>query len=168
MKSGSGVFAHLLVAVVLGALAACESGSRSDSEVRADRALALEIRLLAPCCWVQTLDVHESAEASSLRAEIRTRLARGESAAAIEDDFADRFGERIRAVPKGREPRNAVPEIVGIAMLVSALGIFLLARVWTRRTRAEDRVADDGAISVPKDAYDDQLDDELRRIDDNS
>src|SRR5262245_9645491 len=47
-------------------------------------AARLEGRLLAPCCWIQTLDVHGSEVAVGLRTEIRHRLRAGESAGAIE------------------------------------------------------------------------------------
>src|ERR1700690_4185349 len=59
----------------------------------------LEGRLLAPCCWAQTLDIHGSDIATSLRREIRTRLKAGESADAIEASLVARYGEKMRAVP---------------------------------------------------------------------
>ncbi len=126
--------------------------------------LALQGRLMAPCCWTQTLDVHESEISTQLRAEIHTRLGRGESAEAIEDDFASRFGEQIRAMPKGRDPLRRVPALVGGAMLLSAVGLFWVLRRWARR-------GDEGAPSVVEpaeaagDDYDARLDDELRRLD---
>lgn len=62
-------------------------------------AAELEGRLLAPCCWNGTLDIHGSPLASSLRAEILRRLTAGESVVVIEADLVARHGERIRAIP---------------------------------------------------------------------
>ena len=125
--------------------------------------LALQGRLMAPCCWTQTLDVHESEISTQLRAEIHNRLARGESAAAIEDDFAARFGEQIRAVPKGRDPLRRVPLLVGGAMLLSAVGLFWVLRRWARR--GDEGATDVEPAAAARDEYDARLDDELRRLD---
>ena len=45
---------------------------------------ALEGRLLAPCCYQGTLDVHESESAAALRMRIRGRLHAGETVEAVE------------------------------------------------------------------------------------
>ena len=65
-------------------------------------ALAIETRLLAPCCWNGTLDTHDSELARTLRSEIETRVAHGESGARIESDLVERYGPKIRNV--GRPP----------------------------------------------------------------
>ncbi len=129
-----------------------------------DGARALQERLMAPCCWTQTLDVHESEVSTQLRAEIRARLARGEAPEAIEDDFAARFGERIRAVPKGKDPLKRVPVVVGLAMLASAVGLVLVLRRWARG-RAEEPALRSEQRDAGGDDYDERLDDELRRLD---
>ena len=124
----------------------------------------LEGRLIAPCCWTQTLDMHESPIATELRAEIRERLGHGENADTIEDDLAARYGERIRAVPKGRDPRATISIGGGLVMLVSAAGLLWLVRRWTQR-----RPGPKGALAArpatARDEYDDRLEDELRRLD---
>ncbi|WP_394828786.1 cytochrome c-type biogenesis protein CcmH [Pendulispora albinea] len=131
----------------------------------------LEGRLIAPCCWTQTLDMHESPLATELRAEIRERLGRGELSEAIEDDLAARFGERIRAVPKtGRDPRAAISIGGSLVMLVSAIGVLWLVRGWTRRQPGGKlpfgpRPAAAAATTAARDEYDDRLEDELRRLD---
>ena len=141
-----------LIAFVL-VLLACADDGRSS-------ALALEGRLIAPCCWTQTLDVHESELAKSLREEIEERLARGERADVIEEDLVDRFGERMRAVPKGKDPRSAIPLVTAIAMLAVAAALVVVLRRWTKR-----------ATTTPppparaRDAYDERLDAELADLD---
>lgn len=62
--------------------------------------LHLQQKLLAPCCYKQILQIHESPQASALRREIRKRLAAGESPAVVEEDIVRRFGPEVRAIPK--------------------------------------------------------------------
>ena len=123
----------------------------------------LEGRLLAPCCWTQTLDMHESELATSLRHEIRHRLSSGEAATAIEDDFAGRYGERIRAVPKGGDVRVAVPITAGLLAVICGAGLVFLVLRWTRRGSASLERAPER--SARRDAYDDRIDDALRDLD---
>ncbi len=65
----------------------------------------LEGRLLAPCCNLQTLDVHASPLATELRHEIHERIAAGESAMSIEASLIHRYGSEMRAAPQGSDTR---------------------------------------------------------------
>jgi cytochrome c-type biogenesis protein CcmH len=113
-------------------------------------------RLIAPCCWNQTLDIHDSEIATQLRVEIAERLTRGEPALAIEDDLAARFGARIRAVPRAQDPRQSMALSVVSGLTLLLLGLFVLAFRWTRaRAIALEELADD--------EYDARLDQELSR-----
>jgi cytochrome c-type biogenesis protein CcmH len=122
----------------------------------------LESRLFAPCCYIQTLDVHESPLASELRAEIVARLKSGDAAQQIEDDLARRYGERIRAVPRGTDPRVRIPLVVGAVMLVSVAVLLALGLRWMRRSTPLPG-ARQAAATNP--SYDAQLDAELRNLD---
>jgi cytochrome c-type biogenesis protein CcmH len=126
----------------------------------ASRVSDLERRILAPCCRRQTLEDHESEVARQLRAEIRWRTVAGESSRAIEDDLVRRYGEDIRAMPRGTDPRALLG--VGLGSIVG-LGALVILRL-ARRPRSED--AADPAVLGPEDfAYGDRLDDELRDLD---
>ena len=94
------------------------------------RARELEGRLVAPCCWTQTLDIHDSPIAAQLRAEIGQRLRSGEAETQIEDDLSVRFGPRIRAVPRGRDPRQLIPYLIAAAMLCAMISLIFAARRW--------------------------------------
>ncbi|MDB4974870.1 MAG: uncharacterized protein JWN48_3211 [Myxococcaceae bacterium] len=112
--------------LLLPSLAAAEARTHlTSSSRRADHASEIEQRLWAPCCWTQTLDVHDSELSSALRLEIRDRLSRGESDLSIQDALARRFGERIFAVPRAGDARGLAPLTVGVLMLLS-----LTALVW--------------------------------------
>jgi cytochrome c-type biogenesis protein CcmH len=128
----------------------------------------LEGRLIAPCCWTQTLDIHDSPIADELRSEIRRRLSAGELAGVIEDDFAARYGEKIRAVPRGSDPRTAIPSILAFGMLATALMLLWAGLRWVKRN-AEPAANSAMLTSAPGDStdskYDDQLDAELKAPD---
>jgi cytochrome c-type biogenesis protein CcmH len=151
----------------------------------------LEQRLVAPCCWVQTLDVHDSPVAQELRAEIHRRLLAGEPASKIEADMVARYGERIRAMPPGN-PLAKVAAAVSGAVALAALLLVLMVRRWVKRDRAAQAeggatatgratatggaAAGSGAAAArgagaagkdapPRDEYDDRLDEQLRKMD---
>ncbi len=136
-----------------------------DAATRTPDEARLEGRLLAPCCWRQTLDAHDSPLARGLRREIRARLRAGELPEAIEGELAGRFGERVRAVPKGRDPRDGVALFAGAAALLALAGVARTLGRWRRAgrlagvARAAFRPPDDGA-------YDARLDEELRALGD--
>jgi len=120
-------------------------------------------RLIAPCCWTQTLDIHDSPIADQLRTEIATRLKAGESAAQIEDDLATRYGAKIRAVPRGEDPRVALPIVVGVAMSLAVVWLGWLGIAWLRRARSEPQHA-----GAETEQYDKQLDRALSKLSDHN
>ncbi|MGE0785164.1 MAG: cytochrome c-type biogenesis protein CcmH [Sandaracinaceae bacterium] len=153
---------------------ACDgSGRDADHADHAASARMIEARLLAPCCWVQTLDVHDSPLASELRAEIERRARAGESAEAIENDIAARYGERVRTVPLGSvDPTRMVPAIVVGALLASLVMIVLAVRRSRWRPGARGRTTGERhAIAEPmgpatRDDLDRRIDEELEELDD--
>lgn len=150
---------------VVGALAVAACSVDANDGDRGAR--ALEARLMAPCCWVGTLDGHESPLASTLRDEIGRRLAGSEPATSIEDDLALRYGERIRAVPKGSDPRGGLMVGASLGVAVALAALVATLRRWTARSAAVSAVGTAAAAYAPhpRDAYDDRIDDELARLD---
>jgi cytochrome c-type biogenesis protein CcmH len=128
---------------------------------RSGRATELETRLFAPCCYVQTLDVHESELADKLRHEIEQRIVAAEAPQHIEDDLVARYGERIRAVPRDADPRGQIPLAVGLGLAGTLLALGLVALRWRgamRRTARASRMRE-----APDDLrYDRDLDEALR------
>ena len=118
----------------------------------------VESHLLAPCCWQQTLDVHDSEISRVLRAEVRERLAAGESSDAIEDSLVQRFGERMRAVPR----KDPTPWFALVSVfVVCAAGVAALVVV---RRKARDTGRRPLVPATGVDPYDAALDDELRDL----
>jgi cytochrome c-type biogenesis protein CcmH len=131
----------------------------------ADEERIVEGRLLAPCCYTQTLDVHESPLASELRQEVRKRLAAGESPEAIEDDFVARYGENVRALPKGEDPRRGLLLFSAAVLVASAAGLAALLRRW-RRTPKGPAPPLDATAAPAREALDDRIDQDLLALDD--
>lgn len=133
----------------------------------------LEGRILAPCCWNQTIDIHGSEVAYELRREIRDRLRKGESADAIEASFVKRYGSKILAVPE-ESPLRGVALLLATLFAGGGVGAVLLLRRWQRRTADKPRPGAPAPSRDAKssqeaksanDALDERLDRELRELD---
>lgn len=128
--------------------------------------LALESRLIAPCCdSPQTLDVHQSPSALALRSEIHARLCAGETSESIEADLVRRHGEGIRAAPRTGLKSVAVPVVGGVVLSSSAALLVLALRRWRRRSEQAGPSVVLGGTLPPRDEDDERLDEELRRLD---
>jgi cytochrome c-type biogenesis protein CcmH len=125
---------------------------------------ALLGRLLAPCCWDQTLDVHESPTVDGLRAEIRGRLLAGVAPEAIEADLVARYGERIRALQPGDPLGSVALAVVGLS-LVAGAGLLALMRRWASRRAVPAGSPAPDDTPAAGDAWDERLDEELRALD---
>ena len=128
--------AALLIAGALGfvqSLPPDESAARDTAKaVDTDRVNKIAGKLIAPCCWKQTVDVHHSAASDKIKAEIRDALQKGQKEEQIIDRFVAEYGERIRAIPKP-EGINLFLWILPAAVLfVGALIIALYLRYVTR------------------------------------
>jgi cytochrome c-type biogenesis protein CcmH len=163
---------HVLrVALVIGALLSAAPAAALEAE-RAPAAAVddpppgereLLGRLVAPCCWTQTLDVHAGGAPDELRAEIRQRLRAGESPASIEADFVARYGERVRASGSSSSLGSISLGVIGLS-LVSAIALVLAIRRWAR---ASSRPVSQHLLAVAgaaPDALDARIDDELRDL----
>lgn len=140
----------LLLALSLSSTVHAEDTAPAATE----QARELERRLLAPCCWRETLDVHESQPAAELRREIRRRVAAGEGAASIEADLVARHGRKIRATLPG-----SLGTYLFAVILLCGLGgaaLFLLRK--ERRTAAQRPAPGDARGELP--------DEERRRLED--
>ena len=110
---------------------ASEALVRGDAQNATAQARELEAHLLAPCCWRETLAEHQSQLASTLRDEIRTRLAGGESVARLEADLIARHGPRIVA---------QLPDKLGyiIALFAVGFGFLILYMIAKSSAPAEE------------------------------
>jgi cytochrome c-type biogenesis protein CcmH/NrfF len=158
---GSGLL--VILWCVLGCLAGLGAGCSGDVPDSELGAHELGDRLLAPCCWREPLRAHPSELAEQLRSEIRRRLADGEAVGRIEADFVSRYGERIRALPEGSDPRWMILFASAALSTTGLLALFFMARPRLRRSRPSTpspspALADDTDYRL-------RLDEELAAID---
>jgi cytochrome c-type biogenesis protein CcmH len=160
MRRGWSIRAVSAWAALLSVLVLCVG---VGAEPRVDGELALEQRLMAPCCWVQTLDVHDSPIAEELRIEIHRRLKAGEPAAKIEADLVQRYGERIRAMPPGN-PLAKTALVVLAAIAAAGLMLIAIVRRWVKRQGAADAAVAPQPDAPERDEWDEKLDEQLRKM----
>jgi cytochrome c-type biogenesis protein CcmH len=126
-------------------------------------AAALEGRIIAPCCWNQTIDIHGSPSSTALRVEIRKRLKNGETSEAIEQSLVDRYGEKILAVKEGSK-LGSTGVLLAIGMGVAGVFALSLLRRWRDRTHLP-KIEEDRSAPRGNDALDARLDAELAALD---
>jgi len=87
----------VLPALLITAAIACAAPPESTQ----DRARRIEEKLIAPCCWSESVAVHRSETAAQMRTAIASQLAAGRSEKEILDAFIAQHGEKILLEPRG-------------------------------------------------------------------
>jgi cytochrome c-type biogenesis protein CcmH len=105
-----------------------------------ERTQALQSRLVAPCCWQETLDRHNSPLAFELRQEVSQMVAAGRTDREILDTFRSRYGARVLVEPEGGSwwLMNIIPAVVLFTGLLILLRILV---AWRERTRLAEEAA---------------------------
>jgi cytochrome c-type biogenesis protein CcmH len=136
-----------------------------DLQGYVEGASRLEGRIMAPCCWNQTIDIHGSEPATELRREIRKRLKAGESADAIEASFVKRYGSKILAVPDS-SPLGSLATFLSLAFGAAGVAGYFMLRRWSRAGKgaAAKKAEKSPPIAAKPDALDERLDRELSEI----
>src|ERR1041384_1362098 len=98
----------------------------------------LEGRIMAPCCWMQTIDIHGSPVSDELRAEIRRRLKAGETPDAIEASFVQRYGAKILAGPTW-SPLGGVATVLALAFGGAGVAGYFMLKRWSRAGRTDKK-----------------------------
>jgi cytochrome c-type biogenesis protein CcmH len=115
----------------------------------------VEGRLLAPCCYTQSIAVHGSDIAAQMRSEVAGMVADGKSEEEIVNHYRAIYGERILIVPDGVTGRI----LFSLPLLTAALGGLILL-VWFRKMLRSGRGP--RATSVHSPGQTAQVDDALR------
>jgi len=66
-----------------------------------DQIHRIEGKLMAPCCYSQTIDVHDSEIAQQMRGEVTAMVLAGKSENDVLDYYKTEYGDSILAVPDG-------------------------------------------------------------------
>ncbi len=133
-------------------------------------AAELEATLLAPCCYTQTLDNHNSDLAAEVRREIRARLVAGQDVPTVRAAMVQRYGEKIVALPED-SPLGTFALLLGVGVCIAGLLAALALIRWSRRGK-EDAEREDSETDAPgrtgepgttgeRDDLDRRLDEEL-------
>lgn len=137
-------------------------------------AARLEGRIIAPCCWNQTIDIHGSEPSYELRREIRRRLKGGESAEAIEASLVARFGSKILAVPDS-SPLGSLATLLSIGFGAAGVAGYFMLKRWSKAGKQSEKAPTSPAEGeqapagdAPRDALDERLDRELSEIRDQA
>ena len=95
--------------------------------------LQVQQMLIAPCCYTQSIDVHMSAIAETMRQEVSEMVLRRVGKQKIFDHYKAIYGERILMVPDGRMGQvvSAVPR--SIFALASGILFLVLRKVHQRK-----------------------------------
>ena len=121
---------------------------------------------MAPCCWTQTIDIHDSEIALSMRHEIRRRLRNGESSEAIQASFVERYGPKILAVQPNSQLKNV---FIGLSVVMGGAGIAAAMMIGRWRKQSGSAKAGPGAKNADsdpaRDQWDEKLDAELKGLD---
>ena len=128
-------------------------------------ASAIEGRLMAPCCWTQTIDIHDSPVSLSMRHEIRRRLRNGETAEAIQASFVERYGPKIMAVQEGSHLKSV---FVGLSVVMGGAGVAAAMMIgrWRKQSAPKDGSKPEKEAPEPaRDQWDEKLDAELKDLD---
>lgn len=96
-----------------------------------ERIRSLQEKLIAPCCWSESVASHRSEIAAEMRAEIARMVAEGKSDREILDYYKAKYGPRILMEPEGelRIWAYTIPVVAGVAGLI--LVVWLIRRMLT-------------------------------------
>lgn len=128
-------------------------------------AVRLEGKLIAPCCWVQTVDQHQSEAADQVKAQIRMLVAQGRGEDEILDSFVAQYGEKILASPRARGFNAIVYVLPLVAFLVAAGAVTVLVMRWRRRPAPVASAVAVAPGSAADEALRTRLEDELSHFD---
>lgn len=144
---------RLLVLALVSLFTLSAHAQESDAQLR-----SLYGHFVAPCCWTESLTLHDSPLAVSLREELRGRVLRGETTESIEAEMVARYGERVLSTPPG------YPWIAGVLVLLIAASGLMMFRVRGRAAMAP--LPDAPPASAADAALDARIDQALREMDD--
>jgi cytochrome c-type biogenesis protein CcmH len=95
----------------------------------------LEDKLMAPCCFSQTIREHMSQEAAQMREEVVQMVLAGKSDKEITDYYREKYGEVILAVPDGTSGVIAYTAPFA-TLLIAGIALFYFLKFAIKRRTA--------------------------------
>jgi cytochrome c-type biogenesis protein CcmH/NrfF len=99
------------------------------------RERALQEKLVAACCWNESIAFHRSETAAEMRAELKNMIDAGLSDQVILQRFQDKYSSRVLIEPAGGKSL-LIYSVPAALTAVSAAGLIWLIRRWVRRAQA--------------------------------
>jgi cytochrome c-type biogenesis protein CcmH len=115
---------------------------RGAMESDASRVRNLSSELRCPDCEGQSIEQSSTETARAARADIRRRVAAGESDAEIRQAYIDKFGESILLKPEGGGLGILVWGLPAAAVVLGGGGLVLALRRWRREPHLRPTDAD--------------------------
>ena len=135
-----------LAAVVLVGLGVLVARSQPSDSLDA-RAQRLERELACPVCEGEALSESNAPEARAMRADLRERLAAGESDADIVRAYVDRYGEDVSLKPENDGIGLLVWGIPVMVLLVGGAALVFALRRWSRAPRLHATPEDEAIVA---------------------
>lgn len=107
------------------AIALTVSGQTDPRERR------LQERIVASCCWNESIAFHRSETAAQMRAELRQLMDQGLTDQQILERFKAKYTSRVLIEPEGGAS-VLIYTVPTIAVLLAAIGVAFLIRNWLR------------------------------------
>jgi cytochrome c-type biogenesis protein CcmH len=118
--------AHLIATLLLASIL-------TPTADQARTIVKLEDKLMAPCCYSQTIRVHMSMEAEQMREEVTDMVLAGKSEQDIIKYYKAKYGETILVVPDGKAGQIAYGVPIVVALSAFGLLTFGIGRALDRR-----------------------------------
>ena len=112
------VWIFLVIGVGLGV----EEIEKSASEIAG--------KLMSPCCWTQTVDVHTSDISQEMQQEIRDLLRSGKKKDEIIAHYVSLYGTRILAIPPASGFNLAVFVLPSLFFILGGWSVFYVVKHW--------------------------------------
>jgi cytochrome c-type biogenesis protein CcmH len=112
----------------------------------AERAQALSSELRCPDCEGLSVADSSTSSARAIRADVRRRLASGESEAVVRQAYVDRYGESILLKPEGSGLGVLVWGLPVVVFVVAAGGLAFAFVRWRRTPHLHATAADEALV----------------------
>jgi cytochrome c-type biogenesis protein CcmH/NrfF len=136
-------FPSVLFLVLFASLAVAETAEQQQARV--DR---LEHAVLAPCCYTESVAIHQSEIALKMRLEIVKWVATGKSDQEILDTYAGLYGAKVLVDPR-TAPRWWMVWVPWLALAFGVAGGFWLLQRWKTRPGPGSAPVGDQFVELP-------------------
>ena len=123
-------------------------GLTETAEQPQARAARLEHAVLAPCCYTESVAMHQSEVALKMRMEIVKWVAAGKSDQEILDTYAGLYGSKVLVDPRTL-PRGWTPFFPWVVLLVGVFLVAWLLKQWRMAPSAGAVLSSTGVQNLP-------------------